>query len=982
MALPFNRNNEFINMYEDADRYFGDDLVSQNETLTRIINPESAPAKTAPASTAPAATAPAAPAPKNYDALTQQILGQGLTGKWTGVGHGSAEKNAADMARILSNAGITDIRQLGVKQEVIPAMYYEWGETPEQTVNKYYNKETGQELENTYSERQVGNFFGGTFEGKGNTGYGVQFGPDGTPYFYTQGASSNDLAAIMKDLGPVFQIGMAIATGGLTVPQQIAANMAVQVLSGQDVGDAIKNAAVSVAMSQIPGTDVMKDGVKYIQEMGLGETLTNTLTNSLQNAAVSGVKAIITGEDITDAIISGAAAGGINGAVNTLLNNVDGYKDLSAAQKRMVANSVSGVLSGKPLEQTLINSAIAAANAEIKDQLRYKPLSDEEYNELDPKQKEVYDAGGTKAYMQLVREQKAAAAEQEKKTDTQTVDVTSKIAPIEPVISPVELPTKSVTPVLPISTVDAGTVAVKSKADTCPIGTIYNPDTDSCDPVTTQIAGPTTPTVQPTVQPTELPKAGTVSVVSKADTCPIGTVYNPATDSCDPVVSQVIEPTTKVEPTIQPTVQPTELPTAGTVTVQSKADTCPIGTVYNPVTDSCDPVTTQVVQPTIVEPVIPTPAVPNAGTVTVKSKADTCPIGTVYNPDTDSCDPIATQTVEPTQPTPAVVSPVTPPEVKNAGTVTVQSKADTCPIGTVYNPDTDSCDPVVSQVSTPTVTTPTVIPTPTIPDVGTVTVKSKADTCPIGTVYNPDTNSCDPVGFTYTPTTISTPTIPTPTVPVTKTTDSGNVTVTSKKDTCPIGTVYNPDTDSCDPIASVTTGTKVTEYPTVTVVDKKDTCPIGTVYNPDTDTCDPITQVSQTTTQPVVQTPTKTEPTKTEPAKATPVKVTPTKAAAPTSSTPYPTETPAAPKWVTPELANVFYYGKDFGSKKQKINEEGELELPEYTSIGEPVYAAGGGVVNEQKNRENNVIDALDLIMGQSSNSMSLDDLLNIVKGS
>ena len=917
MALPFDRNNDLIQIYEDADRYFGDDLVSQNEALTRIINPDFVPTKTAPVS-----TAPAAPPPKNYDALTQQILGQGLTGKWTGVGHGSAEKNAADMARILSNAGITDIRQLGVKQEVIPAMYYEWGETPEQTVNKYYNKETGQELENTYAERQTGNFFGGTFEGKGNTGYGVQFGPDGTPYFYTQGASSNDLAAIMKDLGPVFQIGMAIATGGLTVPQQIAANMAVQVLSGQDVGDAIKNAAVSVAMSQIPGTDVMKDGVKYIEKMGLGETLTNTLTNSLQNAAVSGVKAIITGQDITDAVISGAAAGGINGAVNTLLNNVDGYKDLSVAQKRMVANSVSGVLSGKPLEQTLINSAIAAANAEIKDQLRYKPLSDEEYNELDPKQKEVYDAGGTKAYMQLVREQKAAAAEQEKKTDTQTVDVTSKIAPIEPVIPPVELPVKSVEPVLPIPPVDAGTVAVKSKADTCPIGTIYNPDTDSCDPVTTQIAEPPAPIVQPP----ELPKAGTVSVVSKADTCPIGTVYNPDTDSCDPV-AQVIQP---------PVVEP----------------------------------------PVIEPPVAAPPPTPSAGTVTVQSKADTCPIGTVYNPDTDSCDPIATQTVEPPQLPPVVIPPVAPPEVPSAGTVTVKSKADTCPIGTVYNPDTDSCDPIATQVLTPPVATPVVVPPPELPNAGTVTVKSKADTCPIGTVYNPDTDSCDPVGFTYTPP-------PEPPVLEPKPIDAGNVAVTSKRDTCPIGTVYNPDTDSCDPYfdetGDPTAGQNIIKQPTMEVVAKRDTCPIGTVYNPDTDSCDPITQVPEPVPQPVVQTPTKTEPAKTTPVKVTPVK--PTKAAA-TTSTPYPTETPAAPKWVTPELANVFYYGKDFGSKKQKINEEGELELPEYTSIGEPVYAAGGGVVNEQKNRENNVIDALDLIMGQSSNSMSLDDLLNIVKGS
>lgn len=38
-------------------------------------------------------------------------------------------------------------------------------------------------------------------------------------------------------------------------------------------------------------------------------------------------------------------------------------------------------------------------------------------------------------------------------------------------------------------------------------------------------------------------------------------------------------------------------------------------------------------------------------------------------------------------------------------------------------------------------------------------------------------------------------------------------------------------------------------------------------------------------------------------------------------------------------------------------------------------------VAEEKKNKENNANDALDLILGESSESMSLDDLINIVKG-
>jgi len=85
-----------------------------------------------------------------------------------------------------------------------------------------------------------------------------------------------------------------------------------------------------------------------------------------------------------------------------------------------------------------------------------------------------------------------------------------------------------------------------------------------------------------------------------------------------------------------------------------------------------------------------------------------------------------------------------------------------------------------------------------------------------------------------------------------------------------------------------------------------------------------------------------------------------------------------------PALANVFYYGKDFGSKKQKLNKKGELEEEEYRPLSVTKAGAEGelleDIAQEQKTKENNANDALDLILGQSSDSMSFDDLLNIVK--
>jgi hypothetical protein len=117
----------------------------------------------------------------NVSNIKGQILAQGNIDKWTGQGQGSAEANATDMANILAGIGITDISQFGA----LPG-------------GGFGNKVTGQAVPNTYGERQTGNAFGGTFAGKGNTGYRVNFDPTGNPIFYTTSASSSDVPTWVK----------------------------------------------------------------------------------------------------------------------------------------------------------------------------------------------------------------------------------------------------------------------------------------------------------------------------------------------------------------------------------------------------------------------------------------------------------------------------------------------------------------------------------------------------------------------------------------------------------------------------------------------------------------------------------------------------------------------------------------------------------------------------------------------------------------
>lgn len=312
---------------------------------------------------------------KPINDLTQQILGQNITDKWTGAGHGSAEANAKDMARILSSIGISDIRQFGkvdkyepvqegyktyngyrvtktyadenglgggkyvytrptdkidgegfpiLETAVVPEggkleSHYGFAEdfgeggstfTPvdsSKVVNRngvmfaptgkttYGNKVTGQEVPNTYSERQTGNAWGGTFAGKGNTGYRVDFTDDGMPVFYTTGASSSDLGKI----APLLSIASFIP--GLQ-PFAMAANAAIAASQGNVLG-ALAGAAGLGGFSDIANAANFAGAVKSGNPLSIissGANLGGTDLSGVANAAGLGDLSNIAGFNAND----------------------------------------------------------------------------------------------------------------------------------------------------------------------------------------------------------------------------------------------------------------------------------------------------------------------------------------------------------------------------------------------------------------------------------------------------------------------------------------------------------------------------------------------------------------------------------------------------------------------------------------------------------------------------------------------------------
>ena len=174
--------------------------------------------------------------------------------------------------------------------------------------------------------------------------------------------------------------------------------------------------------------------------------------------------------------------------------------------------------------------------------------------------------------------------------------------------------------------------------------------------------------------------------------------------------------------------------------------------------------------------------------------------------------------------------------------------------------------------------------------------------------------------------------------------------------------------------------TQTTE-PTQTVKPTQTTEPTATV------TPTVTTKPTEKTVEPTVTTQPTQSVSPTPTAKPTTSVVQPTTTVNPTVASPttgltMPQAVAAAAAFGVPQLANMFYYGKDFETKKQHLNKKGELEEEEYKplSVQKP-GAEPEQVAEKQKVSENDVSGLLEHILGNGSNSASLDEILNIVKG-
>ena len=279
---------------------------------------------------------------ENINKLSKQILAQNTTGAWSGGL--SPETSALYMASDLAKSGVTDITQVGKTQDGI------------------INKVTGEKLVSGYGERTGGNLWSGSYSGKGNTGFGVEFDDAGKPIFFTQGASSSTLKKDLLKAAAVAAVALGIpgvseglfgtaGTTGLTLAEL-----------GGTAGASALTAAESAALYGTAGTGLLGGG-------SLTAGLTVADIAALEAGLPSGLGSLTAGITAADIAAYEAALPSGLGSLTAGITAADiaaaeaGLPGLTAAQ--LAALSSGGLLSSGSLTAGLTPAQIAAGETAL-----------------------------------------------------------------------------------------------------------------------------------------------------------------------------------------------------------------------------------------------------------------------------------------------------------------------------------------------------------------------------------------------------------------------------------------------------------------------------------------------------------------------------------------------------------------------------------------------------------------------------------------
>ena len=245
---------------------------------------------------------------ENVNKLASQILAQNTTEKWTGGL--PPEKAALYMADELAKSGVSDIAQVGKGADGI------------------INQMTGEKLISGYGERTGGNLWSGSYEGKGNTGFGVEFDAQGKPVFYTQGASSStlgkDILKLAAVAGAVYGLGGFDGLLGGAGTAGTAAGTAFDVANaGIAGGTAAFTPAELAAIGSGTATGIGAGGAGATGLLTTPAATTTTAGGTGLKLGTSGLDTITATNSGLNTLTTGANTGLLTGTVGTTLAGLD-----------------------------------------------------------------------------------------------------------------------------------------------------------------------------------------------------------------------------------------------------------------------------------------------------------------------------------------------------------------------------------------------------------------------------------------------------------------------------------------------------------------------------------------------------------------------------------------------------------------------------------------------------------------------------------
>ncbi len=294
------------------------------------------------------AAAPNTNTTENINKLASQILSQGTTEAWTGGL--PPEKAALYMASDLAKSGVTNIEQIAKGDSGI------------------VNTMTGEKLVSGYGERTGGNLWSGSYEGKGNTGFGVNFDEQGKPVFYSQGASSstlkNDVLKLAAVAGAVYGLGgfdglLSGAAGGAAAGAEAAT--AFELANAGIAGGAASFTPAQLALIEAGASaaEVAAAGGGLLTSAAVAPTAVTP--TALAPAAVAPVASAVTPAATGGGLLSSVlpAAGTVGGALTSgALSTLGG-----AAASGLLGSAITGGLglAGGVLQQQQSREAAQTA---------------------------------------------------------------------------------------------------------------------------------------------------------------------------------------------------------------------------------------------------------------------------------------------------------------------------------------------------------------------------------------------------------------------------------------------------------------------------------------------------------------------------------------------------------------------------------------------------------------------------------------------